>query len=154
MAANRTLTTLSIALIVFVMLTFMLAVTTYLFFKQKFDAENAARDSGEKQLRAEDELRERWLSQGSLEPIGTTKRGIGPCYADKALRGSAIRMGDLLRPEVLAERLPSICKLKSAMLGAVAIGDSVSTSFDPEAMGELCGRWRGRRDRLRGTAAP
>jgi len=94
--------------------------------------------------KAEDELRERWLSQGSLEPIGTTKRGIGPCYADKALRGSAIRMGDLLRPEVLAERLPSICKLKSAMLGAVAIGDSVSTSFDPEAMGELCGRWRGR----------
>lgn len=32
---------LSIALIVFVMLTFVLAVTTYLFFKQKFDAEQA-----------------------------------------------------------------------------------------------------------------
>lgn len=44
MAANRTLTTLSIALIVFVMLTFVLAVTTYLFFKQRFDAE-LARDS-------------------------------------------------------------------------------------------------------------
>ena len=36
---------LSIALIVFVMLTFVLAVTTYLFFKQKFDAEDAARNA-------------------------------------------------------------------------------------------------------------
>lgn len=74
MAANRTLTTLSIALIVFVMLTFMLAVTTYLFFKQKFDAENAARDSGEKQLRAEDELREMTAAFDRLRDIiGTEK---------------------------------------------------------------------------------
>ena len=28
--------------------------------------------------------------------IGTTKKGIGPCYADKAHRSYAIRMGDLL----------------------------------------------------------
>jgi len=28
--------------------------------------------------------------------IGTTKRGIGPCYADKMHRWNAIRMGDLL----------------------------------------------------------
>ena len=28
--------------------------------------------------------------------IGTTKRGIGPCYADKAHRWNAIRFGDLL----------------------------------------------------------
>ncbi|MFM8951604.1 MAG: hypothetical protein ACKOOF_00855 [Planctomycetaceae bacterium] len=74
MAANRTLTTLSIALIVFVMLTFMLAVTTYLFFKQKFDAENAARESGEKQLRAEDELREMTAAFDRLRDIiGTEK---------------------------------------------------------------------------------
>lgn len=39
MAANRTLTTLSIALIVFVMLTFVLAVTTYVFFQKNFQAE-------------------------------------------------------------------------------------------------------------------
>ena len=36
--------------------------------------------------------------------IGTTKRGIGPAYADKAAR-SGIRMGDLLRPYYLAARL-------------------------------------------------
>ena len=36
--------------------------------------------------------------------IGTTKRGIGPAYADKAAR-SGIRMGDLCRPGYLADRL-------------------------------------------------
>jgi len=29
--------------------------------------------------------------------IGTTKKGIGPCYADKMHRSNAIRMGDLLK---------------------------------------------------------
>jgi adenylosuccinate synthase len=94
--------------------------------------------------KAEDELRERWLSEGALEPIGTTKRGIGPCYADKALRGTAIRMGDLLRPEVLAARLPSICRLKTAMLGAITGPDQGMTSYDAVAMAELCAGW-GRR---------
>jgi len=36
--------------------------------------------------------------------IGTTKRGIGPAYADKAAR-TGIRMGDLLRPYYLTARL-------------------------------------------------
>lgn len=49
MPANRTVASLSIALIVFVMLTFVLAVTTYLFFKQRLDeqakAEAAAADT-------------------------------------------------------------------------------------------------------------
>ena len=33
---------------------------------------------------------------GGAEGIGTTGRGIGPCYADKALRSTAVRMTDLL----------------------------------------------------------
>ncbi|MCU0508300.1 MAG: adenylosuccinate synthase [Anaerolineae bacterium] len=36
--------------------------------------------------------------------IGTTKRGIGPAYADKAAR-AGIRMGDLRRPGYLADRI-------------------------------------------------
>ncbi|MFC1836282.1 adenylosuccinate synthase [Thermodesulfobacteriota bacterium] len=36
--------------------------------------------------------------------IGTTGRGIGPAYEDKASR-MGIRMGDLLRPETLRERV-------------------------------------------------
>jgi hypothetical protein len=42
MPANRTVASLSIALIVFVMLTFVLAVTTYLFFKQRLDEQAKA----------------------------------------------------------------------------------------------------------------
>ncbi|MEI7782009.1 MAG: hypothetical protein WCJ18_08820 [Planctomycetota bacterium] len=43
---------LSIALIVFVMLTFVLAVTTYLFFKEKFDAVEAVRNAETKMAEA------------------------------------------------------------------------------------------------------
>lgn len=38
------------------------------------------------------------------DPIGTTKRGIGPAYADKASR-CGLRMGDLLEPDWLEARL-------------------------------------------------
>jgi adenylosuccinate synthase len=38
------------------------------------------------------------------DTIGTTKRGIGPAYADKAAR-SGLRIGDLLQPEWLEGRL-------------------------------------------------
>jgi adenylosuccinate synthase len=40
------------------------------------------------------------------DTIGTTKRGIGPAYADKAAR-SGLRMGDLLQPDWLESRLDS-----------------------------------------------
>ena len=47
-----------------------------------------------------DELREK-KSHGA---IGTTKRGIGPCYEDKIAR-RGIRVGDLLEPERLRGKL-------------------------------------------------
>lgn len=47
--------------------------------------------------------------------IGTTLRGIGPCYRDKVGRTSAIQLGDLYRKD-FAEKVQSICKLKTAML--------------------------------------
>ena len=44
--------------------------------------------------------------------LGTTKRGIGPVYGDKAAyRG--IRMGDLLHPEFLKERLERVLPIKN-----------------------------------------
>jgi adenylosuccinate synthase len=57
----------------------------------------------------EDKRREEALSamEGGAR-IGTTGRGIGPCYADKAQRGAAVRVCDLLRPEVLADRLSRV----------------------------------------------
>lgn len=91
--------------------------------------------------KAEDELREKWLSEGSLEPIGTTKRGIGPCYADKATRGCAIRVGDLLTPGPLAKRLESICRLKTAMLSAIGGPDKAAYTYDHKATVDLCLAW-------------
>jgi adenylosuccinate synthase len=50
--------------------------------------------------------------------IGTTMRGIGPCYRDKAGRRHAIRVGDLGRPEFFRQRLTEIVAGKNTLLKA------------------------------------
>jgi adenylosuccinate synthase len=50
--------------------------------------------------------------------IGTTGRGIGPAYADKADR-SGIRLGDLIDPELFRERLEGTIAYKNALLEKV-----------------------------------
>ncbi|MGP1272975.1 MAG: adenylosuccinate synthase [Phycisphaerales bacterium] len=65
--------------------------------------------------KAEDLARERALSESS-SAIGTTGRGIGPAYADKVQRGTAVRMGDLCRPGVLRERVAAAVSLKRPTL--------------------------------------
>jgi adenylosuccinate synthase len=47
--------------------------------------------------------------------IGTTKRGIGPAYSDKAAR-VGVRMGDLLRPDYLRHRLSASLPQKNQLL--------------------------------------
>ena len=47
--------------------------------------------------------------------IGTTKRGIGPAYGDRAGR-SGIRMGDLLEPAWLRQRLEAAVAEKNVLL--------------------------------------
>ncbi len=47
--------------------------------------------------------------------IGTTGRGIGPCYEDKASR-RGIRMADLIDPEKLRERMKILLEEKNALL--------------------------------------
>ncbi|HVM29730.1 MAG TPA: adenylosuccinate synthase [Candidatus Limnocylindrales bacterium] len=49
------------------------------------------------------------------EAIGTTRRGIGPAYGDRALR-TGIRMGDLLEPDWLRVRLAAVLPEKNALL--------------------------------------
>lgn len=51
--------------------------------------------------------------------IGTTLRGIGPCYADKASRWSAIRVGDLVHKDVFRKKLPPIVAHYNSMLECV-----------------------------------
>ncbi len=49
--------------------------------------------------------------------IGTTRRGIGPAYADKASR-TGIRMGELIRPEVFRPRFAARLKEANVQLRA------------------------------------
>ena len=48
--------------------------------------------------------------------IGTTRRGIGPCYAEKAHRAAAIRVSDLLRADVLEEKIALACATKAPLI--------------------------------------
>ena len=50
--------------------------------------------------------------------IGTTQRGNGPCYADKASR-RGIRVADILDPEYLHRRLEPVLREKNAFLSGV-----------------------------------
>ena len=59
-----------------------------------------------------DELKE--IKKGKLK-IGTTKRGIGPCYADKVSR-SGIRLIDFLNDRVFREKLESNIEEKNKIL--------------------------------------
>lgn len=65
--------------------------------------------------RSIDEARERKPQTG--EPIGTTKRGIGPCYCDKAAR-VGLRMGDLVDPS-FAQTLNDHIVANNKILGAL-----------------------------------
>ncbi|HYF61738.1 MAG TPA: adenylosuccinate synthase [Herpetosiphonaceae bacterium] len=53
-------------------------------------------------------------SRGANE-IGTTRRGIGPTYVDKASR-VGIRMGDLIHEETLLSRMMSVLEQKNKVL--------------------------------------
>lgn len=64
----------------------------------------------------EDRLSEQAASAGSK--IGTTARGIGPCYADKMKRTTAVRMVDLLDRDALTDRLRRIHATRLATLSA------------------------------------
>lgn len=63
--------------------------------------------------------------------LGTTRRGVGPCYSDKASRFNAIRICDLLEPDTLRERLSTIIPRKNRILKA--LGDDAK-QFDVETV--------------------
>lgn len=67
--------------------------------------------------------------------IGTTGRGIGPCYADKALRSTAVRMADLRDMDKLRAKLMRIVSIKNAMLSGLA--EYAGMKFEPTGMGRV-----------------
>lgn len=58
------------------------------------------------------------LREENKKKIGTTKRGIGPCYADKVAR-SGIRMADLLDDSVFKDKLRSNLDEKNAIFSRI-----------------------------------
>ena len=62
-----------------------------------------------------DRVTERHLGKNAL---GTTRRGIGPAYADKAAR-VGLRVQDLYDPKIFREKLTLVLKEKAAVLAKV-----------------------------------
>lgn len=62
-----------------------------------------------------DKLTERRLGKNK---VGTTKRGIGPAYADKAAR-VGLRVQDLLDPKIFRQKLEVVLKEKNAIFAKV-----------------------------------
>ena len=81
----------------------------------------------------------------SDDAIGTTRRGIGPAYADRAAR-SGIRMGDLLEPDLLRVRLAAALGEKNALLKHVY-------HAEPFDLDELCRKGAAWGEALRGHIA-
>ncbi len=61
------------------------------------------------------------------EAIGTTKRGIGPAYADKIGRSMAVRMGDLLDESYLRSHLTQIAPLRQEELRTAGNDSHIDT---------------------------
>ncbi len=57
--------------------------------------------------------------------IGTTKRGIGPCYSDKVAR-NGIRTIDLINMDVLSKKLDVILPIKQKIIDAYGIDDKLN----------------------------
>jgi adenylosuccinate synthase len=82
----------------------------------------------------EDQLREESLGK---QKLGTTVRGIGPCYADKMGRSYAVRMGDFRRLPELSEKLRTIVAYKNKLFAALYGAEPMSA----DAMVENCKRY-------------
>jgi adenylosuccinate synthase len=86
---------------------------------------------------------ERWNELSSEQAIGTTGRGIGPCYQDKVGRTCAVRVGELLDPDHLRQRLRAVVPRKNRLLGALS---SEARTFDADA---LCDEYLGHAAQMR-----
>jgi len=71
--------------------------------------------------------------------VGTTGRGIGPCFADKVAR-LGIRMGDLVDPEAFRERLSFVLPYKNAVLTRLYDAEPLPFEQVYETYSELASR--------------
>jgi adenylosuccinate synthase len=73
------------------------------------------------------------------ENIGTTLRGIGPCYRDKVGRTFAMRVADILSPDC-SKRIEEIVQAKRKLLAGLA-SDEQLAMLDAEKISSEVKRW-------------
>jgi adenylosuccinate synthase len=86
----------------------------------------------------EDRLREESLAKNK---IGTTARGIGPCYSDKVGRSFAVRMSDFRDVAALEAKLQTIIEYKSKIFKALY-------NAEPTSAGEILDKCKYHAERL------
>ena len=82
-------------------------------------------------------------SADAAEQLGTTRRGIGPCYRDKVGRVHGIRVADLYRPDRFREQVRRAVDFKNRFLGAMLDG------FEPFDAVEVAEEYLGLAERMR-----
>ena len=82
------------------------------------------------------------------EAIGTTMRGIGPCYRDKIGRSSAIRFGDLFRDD-LKEKIEKIAAIKNRSLPGLAPSAEAAAQVKKMDAGEIFRQYSEYAEKLR-----
>ncbi len=82
-------------------------------------------------------------SVSAADHLGTTRRGIGPCYKDKVGRVHGVRVGDLYHPERFAEHVGRIVAYKNRLLAAML------PDFTPIDAGAVVRDYLGYAERLR-----
>jgi adenylosuccinate synthase len=90
---------------------------------------------------AEERLTEE--SASAADHLGTTRRGIGPCYRDKVGRVHGVRVGDLYHPDLFRERLDRIIAYKNRLLSAML------PDFEPFDPRTVADEYLGLAERLR-----
>jgi len=98
------------------------------------------RISGRAHLVMEYHKKQDRLSEEALckDKIGTTIRGIGPCYSDKVMRTTALRVTDLLQPERLYEKLERILDYKNRLFHTIYADND---PIDLEEIYKKCRLW-------------
>ena len=75
------------------------------------------------------------------ESIGTTNRGIGPCYRDKVGRTHAIRVADLIDVDNRDERIAIVAAAKRELLSGIGASEEELASIETARVQSLAKSW-------------
>jgi adenylosuccinate synthase len=75
------------------------------------------------------------------ESIGTTNRGIGPCYRDKVGRTHAIRVADLIDDENRDERIATVADAKRSVLLGLGATPQELEAIETSKVQKLAAAW-------------